>query len=233
MWSKFSSCTRRPSPSMYIEVSPNKVTLNKFQVGYWEFCSVIMKLPLLYYDILCYTIAVRMFILCFVCIMLDWNLFMGKGSVKFGGADQVVELLWTTVASVFVLVLCALNAKFITSDVDCYARETIKIVGHRWYWTYEYPEESQWLVFNKGLFFSWQANAHSMWNALSFDSYVGRCGSFIFRTVFKFEDGCYTRSIKSFIFCPSPHGAFIGYCAELYGARTQNNAYNDWGKRCW
>lgn len=92
-----------------------------------------MKLSLLYYDIVCYIIAVCVFIVFFVYILLCWNIFLGGGSVKFGGENQFIELLWTIVPTMIVLVLCALNVNFITRDLDCFSRETIKVVGHQWY----------------------------------------------------------------------------------------------------
>lgn len=91
-----------------------------------------MKLSLLYYDIVCYIIAVCVFILCFVYVMLCWKI-LGGGRVKFGGEKQVIELIWTMVPTMVVLVLCALKVKFITSDLDCYSSETVKIIGHQWY----------------------------------------------------------------------------------------------------
>nr|YP_009049014.1 cytochrome c oxidase subunit II [Taenia regis]BAP10787.1 cytochrome c oxidase subunit 2 [Taenia regis] len=176
-----------------------------------------MNLSLLYYDIVCYIIAVCMFILCFVYIMLYWNLFMSKGSVNFGGENQVVELLWTIVPTMVVLVLCALNVNFITSDLDCYSSETIKIVGHQWYWTYEYPEGSYDSFLTKDCFLV--------------DKPMRMIYGTPYHLIVTSADVIHSFSVPSLnlkmdaipgrlnhlFFCPSQHGAFIGYCAELCG----------------
>nr|YP_010286169.1 cytochrome c oxidase subunit II [Mosgovoyia sp. SQ20]UKS08007.1 cytochrome c oxidase subunit II [Mosgovoyia sp. SQ20] len=175
-----------------------------------------MNLSLLYYDIVCYILAVCVFIVCFVYLMLFWNLSSG-GSVSFGAEDQVTELLWTIVPTVVVLILCALNVNFITSDLDCFSVETVKIVGHQWYWSYEnlegcydsFPGESSFLV-DKPLRLLYGTSYHLIVTSgdvihsfhvpslnLKMDAIPGR--------------------LNHFFYCPSLHGSFIGYCAELCG----------------
>nr|YP_010286157.1 cytochrome c oxidase subunit II [Hydatigera sp. XHPW10]UKS07995.1 cytochrome c oxidase subunit II [Hydatigera sp. XHPW10] len=176
-----------------------------------------MNLSLLYYDIVCYIIAVCTFILCFVYIMLSWNLFMSKGSVNFGGENQVVELSWTIIPTMVVLVLCALNVNFITSDLDCFSSETIKIIGHQWYWTYEYPD---------GYYDSFMLK-----DCFLVDKPLRMFYGVPYQLVVTSADVIHSFSVPSLnlkmdaipgrlnhmFFCPSQHGSFIGYCAELCG----------------
>ena len=178
---------------------------------------VVMKLSLLYYDIVCYIIAICIFILCFVYIMVGWN--MGSnGRVDRGAENQLVEFIWTVIPTIIVLVLCSLNVNFITRDLDCLSRETVKVIGHQWYWRYEYG------------------------NGVSYDSFVGldqfrvdKPLRLVYGVPYHFvvtsADVIHSFHIPSLnikmdaipgrlnhlFFCPSQHGAFIGYCAELCG----------------
>nr|YP_007890991.1 cytochrome c oxidase subunit II [Hydatigera parva]BAN15663.1 cytochrome c oxidase subunit 2 [Hydatigera parva] len=176
-----------------------------------------MNLSLLYYDIVCYIIAVCVFILCFVYIMLFWNLFMNSGSVNFGGENQTVELLWTVVPTMVVLILCSLNVNFITSDLDCFSSETIKIVGHQWYWSYEYSD---------GVYDSFLSK-----DCFLVDKPLRMFYSVPYHLIVTSADVIHSFSVPSLnlkmdaipgrlnhlFFCPSQHGSFIGYCAELCG----------------
>nr|UFQ89056.1 cytochrome c oxidase subunit II [Serendip sp. MZUSP 7987] len=100
-----------------------------------------MNFSIIYYDIVCYIVAVCVFILCFVYFMLCWSYFSG-GTVNLGSDNQTVELVWTVIPTIIVLVLCSLNVNFITSGLDCLSESTIKIVGHQWYWSYDYADGS-------------------------------------------------------------------------------------------
>ncbi len=51
--------------------------------------------------------------------------------MKFGSDNQTVELLWTIVPTLIVLVLCSLKVKFITAGLNKLSQETIKVVGHQ------------------------------------------------------------------------------------------------------
>jgi len=53
---------------------------------------LVMKFSIIYYDMVCYIIAVCVFILFFVYFMLVWGS-AGGGTVKFGSDKQAVELL--------------------------------------------------------------------------------------------------------------------------------------------
>nr|YP_001218777.1 cytochrome c oxidase subunit II [Echinococcus vogeli]BAF56531.1 cytochrome oxidase subunit 2 [Echinococcus vogeli] len=176
-----------------------------------------MNLSLLYYDIVCYIVAVCVFIICFVYVLLCWNVVVGLGTVNFGGESQVVELVWTMVPTVIVLILCALNVNFITSDLDCFSSETVKIVGHQWYWSYEY---------SGGCYDSFPVGDYFM-----VDKPLRMVYGLPYHLVVTSGDVIHSFSVPSLnlkmdavpgrlnhlFFCPSQHGSFIGYCAELCG----------------
>lgn len=175
-----------------------------------------MKFSLLYYDIVCYIIAVCVFIVCFVYCMLIWKVF-SKGGVDIGSEKQAIELLWTVVPTVVVLVLCALNVKFITSDLDCLSKDTVKIVGHQWYWTYEYSDG--------------QYDSFVTKDGFSVDKPLRLVYGNPYHLIVTSADVIHSFSVpylnlkmdaipgrlNHLFFCPSQHGSFVGYCAELCG----------------
>lgn len=175
-----------------------------------------MKLYLLYYDIVCYIFAVCVFIICFVYVILYWNL-SSNGSKGFRSEKQVIELIWTIVPTVIVLILCGLNVKFITKNLDTFCKDTIKIVGHQWYWRYESSEykydsfvSSDGFLVDKPLRLIYGVPYHFIVTSadvihsfhvpalnLKMDAIPGR--------------------LNHVFFCPELYGMFIGYCAELCG----------------
>lgn len=175
-----------------------------------------MKLFLLYYDIVCYIFAVCVFIVCFVYLMVFWKMRKG-GRVSHDSENQIVELIWTSVPTIVVLTLCILKVKFITKNLDSFSRETIKVIGHQWYWEYET-------------------------SLGSFDSFV-QCDKFmvdkplqLIRGVpyhfivtsadvihsfhlpsLKLKMDAIPGRLNHLFFCPELYGIYIGYCAELCG----------------
>nr|YP_009519781.1 cytochrome c oxidase subunit II [Paruterina candelabraria]AYD49575.1 cytochrome c oxidase subunit II [Paruterina candelabraria] len=176
-----------------------------------------MNVSLLYYDIVCYIIAVCIFVICFVYMMLYWEVFCGGGSVEIGSENQFVELLWTVIPTLIVLILCSLNVNFITNDLDCFSNETIKIIGNQWYWSYEYSD---------GFY-----NSYADSSCFSVDKPLRMVYGVPYHLVVTSSDVIHSFSVPSLnlkmdaipgrlnhlFFCPSQHGSFIGYCAELCG----------------
>lgn len=175
-----------------------------------------MKLYLLYYDIVCYIFAVCVFIICFVYVMLYWKL-NSRGSKGFKSEKQIVELVWTIIPTVIVLILCGLNVNFITKNLDTFCKETVKIVGHQWYWRYEMDNctydsfvESDGFLVDKPLRLIYGLPYHFIITSadvihsfhvpslnLKMDAIPGR--------------------LNHLFFCPELYGLFVGYCAELCG----------------
>lgn len=175
-----------------------------------------MKLYLLYYDIVCYIFAVCVFIICFVYLVLFWNV-QRAGRVSFESEKQIVELIWTILPSVIVLFLCGLKVKFITNKLDMFCVDTIKIVGHQWYWSYEY---------NDGRYDSFSCS-----DGLLADKPLRLIRGIPYHLIVTSADVIHSFHVPSLnlkmdaipgrlnhlFFCPEVHGLFVGYCAELCG----------------
>lgn len=175
-----------------------------------------MKLSLLYYDIVCYVIAICVFIVAFVYILLYWSLFKGGRSLS-RRESQRIELLWTVVPTFIVLILCSMKVNFITRGLDCLSRETIKIVGHQWYWSYEYPLG--------------QYRSYALGDGFLVDKPLRLIYGNFYHLVVTSSDVIHSFSVPSLnlkmdaipgrlnhlFYCPSQYGSFVGYCAELCG----------------
>ena len=175
-----------------------------------------MKLYLLYYDIVCYIFAVCVFILCFVYVMLYWKFSRG-GRIGFESENQVVEFIWTALPTIIVLMLCALNVKFITSNLDTFCKETIKIVGHQWYWRYETGDgrydsfvSSDGFLVDKPLRLIYGLPYHLIVTSADV------IHSFHIPSL-KIKMDAIPGRLNHLFFCPELYGLFVGYCAELCG----------------
>lgn len=177
---------------------------------------IVMKLFLLYYDIVCYIFAVCVFIVCFVYFMIFWKLISG-GSVMHDSENQIIEFVWTIVPTIVVLILCMLKIRFITKKLDSFSDETIKIIGHQWYWEYEsmfgsfnsFVQLDKFVVDKplrlvRGVSYHFIVTSADVIHSfhlpslnLKMDAIPGR--------------------LNHLFFCPDLYGVYIGYCAELCG----------------
>nr|UFQ89140.1 cytochrome c oxidase subunit II [Potamotrygonocestus sp. MZUSP 7996] len=176
-----------------------------------------MNFSIIYYDMICYIVAVCIFIICFVYFILVWSSFSG-GSVNLGADSQTIELIWTVVPTMIVLVLCSLNVNFITSGLDCFSDKTIKIIGHQWYWSYDYSEGSY--------------DSFMCKDGFQVDKPLRLIYGLPYHFVVTSADVIHSFSVPSLnikmdaipgrlnhlFFCPSYIGIFVGYCTELCGA---------------
>nr|ANW83213.1 cytochrome c oxidase subunit 2 [Testudotaenia sp. WL-2016] len=176
-----------------------------------------MNFSLMYYDMVCYIIAVCIFILFFVYFMLIWGS-VSNGSINFGSDNQTVELLWTVVPTFIVLVLCSLNVNFITSGLDSLSEQTVKVVGHQWYWSYDYSDGSY--------------DSYMCKDGFQVDKPLRLVYGVPYHFIVTSADVIHSFSVPSLnikmdaipgrlnhlFFCPSYFGVFVGYCTELCGA---------------
>ena len=175
-----------------------------------------MKFSLIYYDMVCYIIAVCIFIMCFVYFMLIWGYF-SLGSVKPGSDNQTVELLWTIIPTFLVLILCSLNVKFITGGLDLLSNQTVKIVGHQWYWSYDLEEGSydsfickDGFQVDKPLMLTYGVPYHFVLTSADV------IHSFSVPAL-KIKMDAIPGRLNHVYYCPSYVGVFVGYCTELCG----------------
>jgi len=105
-----------------------------------------------------------MFVLVLVVVFVGWMLFR---TLYFFGADRhpmsrgvvhgtTIEIVWTLIPAVILMVIAVPSFALLYSiDEVVDPRLTVKIVGHQWYWTYEYSdyetEDGEGIVFDSYL----------------------------------------------------------------------------------
>lgn len=150
--------------------------------------------------------------------MLYWGVF-GKGIVMLNFDSQSVELMWTIIPTFVVLILCALNVKFIVGDLGSLTQRTVKIIGHQWYWRYEFED---------GYY-----NSYVTSKGFKVDKPLRLKYGIPYKLVVTSADVIHSFSVPALklkmdaipgrlnhlFFCPSQHGSFVGYCAELCGVK--------------
>jgi len=176
----------------------------------------LMKFRILYYDIICYTIALCVFIVALVLFLLYWNISRG-GCIKFGSDKQVLELAWTVIPTFIVVFLCSLKVKFITHGLGRATEDIVKIIGRQWYWTYDS---------SKGRYDSYPTrDCFDVDKPLRLEYGVPYCllitssdviHSFAVPGLGLKMDAIPGR-INQIIFCPDRVGRFSGFCRELCG----------------
>nr|QXU59678.1 cytochrome c oxidase subunit 2 [Cephalochlamys namaquensis] len=176
-----------------------------------------MNVSLLYYDIVCYVVALCVFIVVFVFVFLYWNSVSG-GSINFGADSQTIELVWTVIPTLIVLVLCSMNVNFLTAGLESWASENIKVVGRQWYWSYDTSEGSfdsfvckdgfqvdKPLPLHYGVPYRFLVTASDVIHSFAVPSLQIKVDAIPGR-------------INALHFIPDRFGVFIGYCSELCGA---------------
>jgi len=118
------------------------------QLGFQEGISVIMELLNYFHD---YIIIILIMILAFVTYVFSFVLFSSRLD-KYTVDSHSLETIWTIVP---IIILCfiafpSLYLLYLIEDVSSPSL-TVKVVGHQWYWEYQY------------------SNA---WSSNSFDSYM-------------------------------------------------------------
>nr|YP_009175578.1 cytochrome c oxidase subunit II [Drepanidotaenia lanceolata]ALH16566.1 cytochrome c oxidase subunit 2 [Drepanidotaenia lanceolata] len=175
-----------------------------------------MNLNLLYYEIICYMLGVAIFIISFVYLMLFWN-FNSKGSIMFKSENQTLELVWTVFPTFLVLGLCMFNINYISEDLDYATDETVKIVGHQWYWSYETSNgEYDSFVNSNGFLVD---KPLRLVRGLSYHLVVTSADvihSFHVPGLNLKMDAIPGR-LNHLFFTPEKYGVYLGYCAELCG----------------
>nr|ASL24610.1 cytochrome c oxidase subunit 2 [Khawia sinensis] len=176
-----------------------------------------MNFSLIYYDVVCYTIALCFFISALVVFLLIWNT-GGAGVWGFGSDNQVVELGWTIVPTIVVLILSVLNSNYITDGLDDHPDMTIGVVGHQWYWSYDHLTQSFDSIVGKDSFVV--DKPLQLFEGIAYRFFVTSYDvihSFALPTLGLKVDAVPGR-VNQLFFIPVRLGVFTGYCSELCGA---------------
>ncbi len=131
------------TPALQAAEKPYEGMAKPWQLGFQEPASPVMReLTWMHNDILlpmCIGISLLVLSL-MVYICLRFNRKANPVASK-NTHNTKLEIIWTTIP-ILILVLIAIPSLrlhyFMERDVD--SEMTIKVVGHQWYWEYEYPD---------------------------------------------------------------------------------------------
>nr|YP_009415157.1 cytochrome c oxidase subunit 2 [Atractolytocestus huronensis]ASL24622.1 cytochrome c oxidase subunit 2 [Atractolytocestus huronensis] len=176
-----------------------------------------MNISLIYYDVVCYVVALCILISILVLLALAWDI-LGVGVISFGGDNQVVELCWTIIPTSVVLVLAILNINYISDGLDGLADECVGVVGHQWYWSYGIgSQEFDSISCKDGLIVDKPLRLYLGRAYRFFVTSFDVIHSFALPTLGLKVDAIPGR-VNQLFFIPERVGVFTGYCSELCGA---------------
>ena len=84
-----------------------------------------------------------MFYIVVIVVLVGWILFTSttnKYFNKYLSENNIIEIIWTCIPAI-ILILIAIPSLSILYSIDENIEPslTIKVIGHQWYWSYEYP----------------------------------------------------------------------------------------------
>nr|BAR90902.1 cytochrome c oxidase subunit II [Hydra vulgaris]BAR90906.1 cytochrome c oxidase subunit II [Hydra vulgaris] len=87
-----------------------------------------------------------MFYMVIILVLVGWLLFsviINKNYNKFLLENNFIEIVWTLIPAI-ILIIIAIPSLFLLYSIDENVEPslTVKIVGHQWYWSYEYSNFS-------------------------------------------------------------------------------------------
>ncbi len=108
-----------------------------WQLGFQDAASPVMEEIILFHDQI-------MFILTIIIITVLWLIFRAftnKHYHKYLFEGTLIEIIWTLIPAAILIFIAfpSLNLLYLMDEVIDPAL-TIKVVGHQWYWSYEYSD---------------------------------------------------------------------------------------------
>nr|YP_010944263.1 cytochrome c oxidase subunit II [Willemoesia forceps]WLW41802.1 cytochrome c oxidase subunit II [Willemoesia forceps] len=110
------------------------------QFGFQNSASPLMEQLIFFYD---HTMVVLILITTFVGYLLS-SIFFNKFLNRFLLENQTTEIIWTTLPAIILIFIAlpSLNLLYLLDEVNN-PNLTLKVIGHQWYWTYEYSDFPQ------------------------------------------------------------------------------------------
>lgn len=110
-----------------------------FQYASTEFMQLLVNL---HHDIMLYLIVIVLFVLMLLIVVIKLFNNKNKKVIRYAFThDAIFEILWTFIPTFVVMSIMTASYAIlfvIGTNPDPYM--SIKIIGHQWYWSYEYPQ---------------------------------------------------------------------------------------------
>nr|YP_010028940.1 cytochrome c oxidase subunit II [Argas persicus]QOU09728.1 cytochrome c oxidase subunit II [Argas persicus] len=76
-----------------------------------------------------------------ITLYMIFNVIMNKFSSRFMMEGQEIETLWTIIPAIILIFIALPSLRLLYLMEETFLPSlTLKIVGHQWYWSYEYPD---------------------------------------------------------------------------------------------
>lgn len=122
-------------------LSKNTITYcdaaRSFQVDFQDASTTICKNLILFHDNIMFIIIMLLIIVWF----LLFNAIKNKNYFKYLTDNVLTEFIWTCIPAIILIIIAIPSLKLLYNmDELIESALTIKVIGHQWYWSYEYPE---------------------------------------------------------------------------------------------
>nr|ACY09437.1 cytochrome c oxidase subunit II [Diachasmimorpha longicaudata] len=106
-------------------------------MNFQDYNSYISLLMIEFHDYALMILLIIMFFIIYIMIWFSFNIYINKNILH----HQMLEIIWTLIP-VFILFFLAVPSLKILYMIEEMLNPylTIKIVGHQWYWSYEYSD---------------------------------------------------------------------------------------------
>jgi cytochrome c oxidase subunit II len=110
-----------------------------FQYASTEFMQLLINL---HHDIMLYLTVIVLFVLLLLIVVIKLFNHKNKTVIRYAFThDAIFEILWTFIPTFVVMSIMTASYAIlfvIGTNPDPYM--SVKIIGHQWYWSYEYPQ---------------------------------------------------------------------------------------------
>nr|AWU49027.1 cytochrome c oxidase subunit 2 [Pseudophacopteron sp. DMP-2018] len=193
-----------------------------FKISFFDTASPLMEQLILFHDYTMIIITMVMSLVFFIMMKMMMNMTFSNSILE----NQTIEIIWTFIPTLILtfIALPSLHLLYIMDEI-INPSLTIKIMGHQWYWSYEYND------FNSVEFDSY-LKPYSIMNLLEVDNSTPipiKCQTRIVLSSFDVihswtipamgikMDATPGRLNQTSLF-PDRTGMFFGQCSEICGA---------------
>nr|AHA52537.1 cytochrome c oxidase subunit II [Ichneutes sp. QL-2013] len=107
-------------------------------INFQDSNSKVMKLMIYFHDFMMMILVMILVMIMYIIFWFLFNKFIDRNILH----NQLMEVIWTLVPVVILIfmVIPSLKILYILEDFNNSLYLTVKILGHQWYWSYEYSD---------------------------------------------------------------------------------------------
>nr|YP_009728661.1 cytochrome c oxidase subunit II [Asobara japonica]QHR84917.1 cytochrome oxidase subunit 2 [Asobara japonica] len=109
-----------------------------YMMNFQDFNSFLYMYMIEFHDLSLMILLMILFFIMYIIIMFMYNLMINKNILH----NQIIEIIWTMIPMVILIFMAIPSLKILywmEDDYDMFFI-TMKILGHQWYWSYEYSD---------------------------------------------------------------------------------------------